>query len=75
MASVRHFTGTVPQELRRNYRTNNINNNNNNNNNNKYILKQPDTDELSRRCEKESETIQPFTAACEQFARTEYESS
>ena len=29
----------------------------------KYILKQPDTDEL-RRCGKESETIQHITAAC-----------
>jgi len=31
----------------------------------KYILKQPDTDELCRRCGKESETIQHITAACE----------
>jgi hypothetical protein len=38
----------------------------------KYILKQPDTDELCRRCGKESETIQHFTAACEQLAATEY---
>ena len=38
----------------------------------KYILKQPDTDELYRRCGKESETIQHITAACEQLAPTEY---
>jgi hypothetical protein len=38
----------------------------------KYILKQPDTDELCRRCGKESETIQHITAACEQLAATEY---
>jgi len=31
----------------------------------KYILKQPDTDELFRRCGKELETIQHITAACE----------
>ena len=31
----------------------------------KYILKQPDTKELCRRCGKESETIQHITAACE----------
>ena len=37
-----------------------------------YILKQPDTDELCRRCGKESETIQHITAACEQLAPTEY---
>jgi len=37
----------------------------------KYILKQPDTEEL-RRCGKESETIQHITAACEQLAPTEY---
>jgi len=36
----------------------------------KYILKQPDTDELCRRCGKESETIQHITAACEQLAPT-----
>jgi len=41
-------------------------------NNKKYILKQPDTDELCRRCGKESETIQHITAACEQLAPTEY---
>jgi hypothetical protein len=34
-------------------------------------LKQPDTDELCRRCAKESETIQHITAACEQVAATE----
>jgi hypothetical protein len=38
----------------------------------KYILKQPDTDELCRRCGTESETIQLITAACEQLAPTEY---
>jgi len=38
----------------------------------KYILKQPDTEELCRRCGKESETIQHITAACEQLAPTEY---
>ena len=38
----------------------------------KYILRQPDTDELCRRCGKESETIQHITAACEQLAPTEY---
>ena len=37
----------------------------------KYILKQPDIEEL-RRCGKESETIQHITAACEQLAATEY---
>jgi len=37
-----------------------------------YILKQPDTEELCRRCGKESETIQHITAACEQLASTEY---
>jgi hypothetical protein len=34
-------------------------------------LKQPDTDELCRRCEKESETIQHITATCEQLEPTE----
>jgi len=34
-------------------------------------LKQPDTDELCRRCRKESETIQHTTATCEQLAPTE----
>ena len=38
----------------------------------KYILKQPDTKELCRRCGEESETIQHITAACEQLAPTEY---
>jgi len=33
---------------------------------------QPDTDELCRRCGKESETVQHITAACEQLAPTEY---
>jgi len=36
----------------------------------KYILKQPDTDKLCRRCGKESETIQHITAACEQLTAT-----
>jgi hypothetical protein len=44
--------------LRRNYR--------------RYIFKQPNTDELCRRCGKEPETIQRITAACEQLASTEY---
>jgi hypothetical protein len=35
-------------------------------------LKQPNIDELCRRCGKESETIQYITAACEQLAPTEY---
>jgi ribosomal protein L37E len=38
----------------------------------KYILKQPNTDELCRRCGKESEAIQHITAACEQLASTNY---
>ena len=38
----------------------------------KYILKQPDAEELCRRCGKESETIQHITAVCEQLAPTEY---
>ena len=38
----------------------------------KYILNQPNTYELCRRCGKESETIQHITAACEQLAPTEY---
>jgi len=38
----------------------------------KYILKQPDPDELCRRCGKESESIQHITAACKQLAPTEY---
>jgi len=38
----------------------------------KYIFKQPDTNELCRRCGKESETIQHITAACEQLAPTKY---
>jgi len=38
----------------------------------KYILKQPNTDELCRRCGKEPETIQHITAACEQLASTEF---
>jgi len=41
-------------------------------NNKKYILKQPDTEELCRRRGKESETIQHITAACEQLVPTEY---
>jgi len=35
-------------------------------------LKRPDTDELCRKCGKESETIQHITAACEQLASSEY---
>jgi hypothetical protein len=35
-------------------------------------LKQPNADELCRRCGKELETIQHVTAACEQLASTEY---
>jgi len=35
-------------------------------------LKQPNTDELCRRCGKEPETIQHITAACDQLASTEY---
>jgi len=38
----------------------------------KYILKQLHTEELCRRCGKESETIQHITVACEQLAPTEY---
>jgi hypothetical protein len=38
----------------------------------KYILKQPNIDELCRRCGKESETIQHITVACEQLAPTKY---
>jgi 23S rRNA pseudoU1915 N3-methylase RlmH/ribosomal protein L37E len=34
-------------------------------------MKQPNTDELCRRCGKESETIQHIIAACEQLAPTE----
>jgi hypothetical protein len=35
-------------------------------------LKQPNIDELCRRCGKEPETILHITAACEQLASTEY---
>jgi hypothetical protein len=35
-------------------------------------LKQPDTDELCRRCGKESERIRHITAACEQLAPAEF---
>jgi hypothetical protein len=38
----------------------------------KYILKQPNIDEMCRRCGKEPETIQQITAACEQLAPTKY---
>jgi len=38
----------------------------------KYILKQPNTDELFTRCGKELEPIQHITAACEQPAPTKY---
>jgi len=37
----------------------------------KYILNQPDTDELCRRCGKESETVQHIPPSCEQLAPTE----
>jgi len=59
-AETEGFLTTIQDQviLRRNY--------------NKYILKQPDTEELCRRCGKESETIQHITAACEQLAPTEY---
>jgi hypothetical protein len=36
-------------------------------------LKQPNIDELCRKCGKEPETIQHITAACEQLASTEFE--
>ena len=35
-------------------------------------MKQPDTEELCRRCGKELETIQHIIAACEQLAPTKY---
>jgi len=35
-------------------------------------FEQPNIEELCRRCEKEPETIQHITAACEQLASTEY---
>jgi hypothetical protein len=38
----------------------------------KYILKQPNIDEMCRRCGKEPDTIQHITAACEQLAPTKY---
>jgi ribosomal protein L37E len=38
----------------------------------KYILKQSNTNDMCRRCGKESETIQHITAACEQLAPTKY---
>jgi len=50
-------SNTCPSHTKRNYK--------------KYILKQPDTNELCRRRGKESETIQHITAACEQLAPTE----
>jgi hypothetical protein len=37
-----------------------------------YILKQPNIDELCRRCGKESESIQHITVVCEQLAPTEF---
>jgi hypothetical protein len=37
----------------------------------KYILKQPNIDEVCRRRGKEPDTIQHITAACEQLAPTE----
>jgi hypothetical protein len=36
----------------------------------KYILKQPNIEEMCRRCGKEPETIQHITVACEQLAPT-----
>ena len=54
------------------HKSNNNNNNNNTTNYKKYVLKQLDTDELCRRCGKESETIQHITTACEQLAPTKY---
>ena len=38
----------------------------------KYILEQPNIDELCRRCGKETDTIQHITVACEQLTPTEY---
>ena len=38
----------------------------------KYILKQPNTDELCRRCGNESEMIQHITPTSEQLEPTEY---
>jgi hypothetical protein len=38
----------------------------------KYILKQPNTDEMCRRSGKESETIQHITVTCEKLGATEY---
>ena len=38
----------------------------------KQILKQPNTDEVCRRCRRESETIQHITAACEHLAPTKF---
>jgi hypothetical protein len=38
----------------------------------KYSLKQPNIDELCRRCRKESEAIQHITVARKQLAQTEY---
>ena len=35
-------------------------------------MKQPDADEVCRRCGKESETIQHIISACEQLAPSEY---
>ena len=35
-------------------------------------MKQPDTEQLCRRCGKEMETTQHITAACEQLAPTKY---
>ena len=35
-------------------------------------MKQADTEELCKKCGKESETVQHITAACEQLAHTEY---
>ena len=59
-AEIQHFLTAIQDQviLTRNYK--------------KHNLRQPDTDELCRRCGKESETIQHVTAACEQLAPTEY---
>jgi ribosomal protein L37E len=50
-------SNTGPSYTKRNYK--------------KYILKQPNIDEMCRRCGKEPETVQHITAACEQLAPTE----
>jgi hypothetical protein len=52
------YSNTETSRIKRNYK--------------KYILKQPNIDELCRRCGKESETTQHITAACDQLTPTEY---